>query len=110
MDLLFGNEVGHAGELFFVHESVPNSEITDFRIDGMALMSLTLFSGPVSGGHHSNGCQRLQQEEGADILADTVVDVGVPALGLIFKWFPADKDVKRCFAFENGGKMTATMK
>jgi len=28
----------------------------------------------------------------------------MPALGLVFKWFPADKDVEPGFAFKDGGK------
>jgi hypothetical protein len=31
-------------------------------------------------------------EEGADVLADAVVEVGVPALGLLFEGLPADED------------------
>ena len=44
------------------------------------------------------------KEEGADVLADAVVEVGVPALGLVFERFPADKDVERGLAFEDGGE------
>ncbi len=33
------------------------------------------------------------KEEGADVLADAVVDVGMPALGLVFEGLPADEDV-----------------
>ena len=45
------------------------------------------------------------QEEGADVLADAVVEVGVPALGLLFDRFPADEDVERGLAFEDGGEL-----
>ena len=41
------------------------------------------------------------QQEGSDVLADTVVDVGMPALGLVFKWFPADEDVQWGLTFAN---------
>ena len=44
------------------------------------------------------------QEKGADVLADAVVEVGVPALGLLFERLPADKDVERGLAFEDGGE------
>lgn len=40
-------------------------------------------------------------EEGADVEADTVVEIGVPADGLLVERFPADEDVVRSFAFEN---------
>ena len=46
-------------------------------------------------------------EEGADVEADAVVEVGVPADGLFFKWFPAHEDVvtifliRIAFAFED---------
>lgn len=44
------------------------------------------------------------QKEGADVLADAVVEVGVPALGLLLYGLPADENVERGFAFENGGQ------
>ena len=33
------------------------------------------------------------EDEGADVLAEAVVEVGVPALGLVFEGLPADEDV-----------------
>ena len=45
------------------------------------------------------------QEEGADVLADAVVEVGVPALGLLFEGLPADEDVERGLAFEDSGEL-----
>jgi hypothetical protein len=45
------------------------------------------------------------QEKGTDILADAVVDIQVPALGLFLDRLPADEDIKWFFAFENGGKL-----
>lgn len=44
------------------------------------------------------------EEEGADVLSDAIVDVGMPALCLVFDLFPADEDVERGFSFENGGE------
>src|SRR6266446_8191095 len=44
------------------------------------------------------------KEEGADVLANAVVEVRVPALGLVFERFPADEDVERGLAFEDGGE------
>ena len=44
-------------------------------------------------------------EEGADVEADAVVEVGVPADGLLVERFPADKDVVRIFAFEDEFKL-----
>ena len=41
------------------------------------------------------------EEEGADVLADAVVEIGVPALGLLLERLPADEDVERGFAFED---------
>ena len=38
-------------------------------------------------------------------MADAVVEVGVPALGLFFEGLPADEDVERGLAFEDGGKL-----
>lgn len=42
------------------------------------------------------------EEERADVLADAVVDVGMPALGLVFDGLPADEDVEWGLAFEDG--------
>ena len=39
------------------------------------------------------------QEKGTDVLADAVVEVGMPPLGLVFDGFPADKDIQRGLAF-----------
>ena len=44
------------------------------------------------------------QQEGADVLADAVVDVWMPALGLVFEGFPANEDVERGLAFEDSGE------
>ncbi len=44
------------------------------------------------------------EEEGADVLADAVVEVRVPALGLLVERLPADEDVERGLAFEDGGE------
>ena len=44
------------------------------------------------------------KKEGADVLADAVVEVRVPALGLLCERFPADKDVEWGLAFEDGGE------
>ena len=44
------------------------------------------------------------KQKGADVLADAVVEVRVPALGLLFERFPADKDVEWGLAFEDGGE------
>jgi hypothetical protein len=41
------------------------------------------------------------KEKGTDVLADTVVEVGMPALGLVFERLPADKDVERGLALED---------
>jgi len=38
-------------------------------------------------------------------LADAGVEVGVPALGLVFMRFPADEDVERGIAFEDSGEL-----
>ena len=46
------------------------------------------------------------EQEGADVLADAVVDVGMPALGLVFEGFPADEDVERGLAFEDSGELS----
>ena len=43
------------------------------------------------------------EEKGADILANTIVEVGVPPLDLFFERFPAHENVERRFAFENSG-------
>ena len=40
-------------------------------------------------------------DEGADVEADAVVQVGVPADGLFFEWLPPDEDVVGCFASED---------
>lgn len=40
-------------------------------------------------------------QEGADIHADSVVEVRLPADGLFMQRFPADEDVVRGFAFQN---------
>ena len=45
------------------------------------------------------------EEEGADVLANAIVEVWVPALGLLFERLPADEDVERGFAFENRGQL-----
>ena len=39
-------------------------------------------------------------EERADVLANAIIQVWIPALGLFFERFPADEDVERGFAFE----------
>ena len=44
-------------------------------------------------------------EEGADVEAEAVVEVGVPADGLLVERFPADKDVVGIFAFEDEFKL-----
>ena len=44
------------------------------------------------------------QQEGADVLADAVVDVWMPALGLVFEGFPSNEDVERGLAFEDSGE------
>lgn len=38
-------------------------------------------------------------------MADTVIDVGIPALSLVFEGFPADEYVKWGLAFEYGGEL-----
>lgn len=40
-------------------------------------------------------------DEGTDVEADAVVEVGVPADGLLFEWLPPDEDVVGGFAFED---------
>ncbi len=44
------------------------------------------------------------EEEGADVLADAVVEIGVPALCLVSEGLPADEDVERGLAFEDSGE------
>lgn len=45
------------------------------------------------------------QEEGTDVLADAVVEVRLPALGLFLEWLPTDEDIKRGLPFEDGGEL-----
>ena len=40
--------------------------------------------------------------EGADVQAHAVIEVGVPADGLLGQGFPANEDVVGGFAFQNG--------
>ena len=44
------------------------------------------------------------KQKRADVLADAVVEVRVPALGLLFERFPAHKDVEWGLAFEDGSE------
>ena len=45
------------------------------------------------------------EKEGADVLADAVVEVGMPALRLVVQRFPAHENIQRGFADENGGEL-----
>jgi hypothetical protein len=45
------------------------------------------------------------EEEGADVLTDAVVNVWMPALGLVFEGLPADEDVERGLPSEDGGQL-----
>ncbi|MBW6486413.1 MAG: hypothetical protein K0B01_09715 [Syntrophobacterales bacterium] len=44
------------------------------------------------------------QQERADVLADAVIEVGMPSLGLVFEGLPADEDIERRLPFEDGSE------